>query len=105
MKKMTLVFAVLATLGLTACSSQQDNSYKGTVLFSAYEGSDLKLTVRKDNCEADQRATASEDVIIAHKYDSDIVVGACVRVSDDNTVSNISRSRSHSTLSRAGIVY
>ena len=105
MKKMTLAFAVLATLGLTACSSQQDNGYKGTVLFSSNEGGELKLTVRKDNCEAAQRATASEDVVVVQKYDSDLVVGACVRVYDDNTVRNVSRSMSHATLSRASIVY
>lgn len=104
MKKFTLALAVLATMGLTACSSnnQEDNSYKGTVLYSAYEGENLKLTVKRDNC--DGRKEASEETVFVQGYDSDIVVGSCVRVQDDNA-DNVSRSKSRSWLSRVGIVH
>lgn len=106
MKKM-LALAVLAALGVSACSNQHkndENSYHGTVLFSQYEGENLKLTVRKDNCEADKRDTATEDVVVTQKYDSDIVVGACVKVTDNGS-DNVSRSVSRSWLSRTGIFH
>ncbi|MCK3657416.1 hypothetical protein A4G18_01435 [Pasteurellaceae bacterium Pebbles2] len=104
MKKITLALAVLAAVGLSACTTQQDdNSYKGTVLFTEYEGSNLKLTVKQDSCDAEQK-DAKELAVVTQKYDSDIVVGACVRVSD-NGVENISRSQSRSWLSRTGIVH
>lgn len=104
MKKMTLALAILISLGLSACAQQQDeNSYQGTVLFSQYKGKDLKLTIRKDNCEADKRMLAeTEDVVINQPYNSNIVVGACVAVSE-NGVKNISRSVSSSVLSRTSV--
>lgn len=102
MKKVTLALAILLSLGLTACSSQkQDNSYTGEVLFSAYEGNNLKLTIRKNNCETPDGQV--EDLNITHAYDSDIVVGSCVRVSQTEqgtSVDNISRSKSRSWISR-----
>lgn len=112
MKKITLAVAMLAVMGLSACTSQQqdDNSYHGTVLFSQYEGDNLKLTIRKDDCDADKRATAQEDQVITQKYDSDIVVGACVKVSENkengaSSSDNVSRSVSRSWLSRTGIFH
>lgn len=102
MKKATLAFAVLLSLGLAACSSNQnDNAYNGEILFSAYEGNNLKLTIRKNDCERPEGQI--EDVVLSHSYDSNLVVGACVRVSsDDNgtSVTNISRTKSRSWLSR-----
>lgn len=104
MKKITLALAVLLSLGLTACSKQeQDNSYKGEIVFSAYEGDNLKLTVRKNDCSRPDGEV--QDIVLTHSYDSDLPVGACVRVSDDgNGVKNVSRTVSRSWLSRTGIV-
>ncbi|PJG83379.1 hypothetical protein [Caviibacterium pharyngocola] len=104
MKKAALALTVLLGLGLTACSSNTDeNTYKGEVLFSAYEGNNLKLTVRQNDC--DRPDGKVETVELVHPYDSNLVVGSCVLVSkDDNGVSitNISRSKSASWLSRTG---
>ena len=83
MKKMTFALAAIAALGLSACSAQQNqdqNAYKGQILFSEMQGDDLKLTVRKNDCSYKQEG---ETEVIVHKYDSTLVVGACVRVSDD----------------------
>lgn len=104
MKKMTLVLSVLMAFGLSACAKQYDeNSYLGTVLFSQYKGKDLKLTIRKDNCEADKRMLAeTQDVVVNQQYNSNIVVGACVNVSEGE-VKNISRSVSSSVLSRTTV--
>lgn len=44
------------------------------------EGKNLKLTVRKNDCSGNQQK--GEEVVIVHKYDSTLVVGACVLVSD-----------------------
>ncbi len=102
MKKVTLAFAVLLSLGLAACSSNKnDNAYHGEVLFSSYEGDGLKLTIRKNDCERPDGPL--EDIVVSHSYDSHLVVGACVRVSSDEngtSVTNISRKRSSSWLSR-----
>ncbi|QLB13249.1 hypothetical protein EV697_10240 [Bisgaardia hudsonensis] len=111
MKKIMLAFTVLLTLGLTACSSNgsDDGSeeatyrYRGEVVFSSYTTDGLKLTIRKNDCDASQET--SDVVILRSAYDSNIVVGACVQVStsDEGTiVTNISRSKSRSSLSRTG---
>ncbi|WP_386696457.1 hypothetical protein [Lonepinella sp. MS14436] len=103
MKKFTLALAIFA-LGLSACSSKfDDNSYKGTILSSQYAGDDLKLTVRKDNCEGNKHQEVAETVTEVVQYDSDIVTGSCIRVYEDR-VDNISRSESRSWVSRVGIV-
>lgn len=52
------------------------------------EGKNLKLTVRKNDCSGNQQK--GEDVVIVHKYDSTLVVGACVLVSDNGNTKNIS---------------
>ncbi|MBN6709637.1 hypothetical protein JFL47_11690 [Haemophilus haemoglobinophilus] len=102
MKKVTLALTVLLSLGLAACSSNQnDNAYNGEILFSSYEGNNLKLTVRKNDCKRPDGPL--EDIVVSHSYDSHLVVGACVRVSSDEngtSVTNISRKRSSSWLSR-----
>ncbi len=105
MKKAALALTILFSLGLTACSSHSDdNTYKGEVVFSAYEGNNLKLTIRRDNCEpSDGNA---EMIELVYPYNSNLVVGACVSVSaDDNgnlSIKNVSRSKSASWLSRTG---
>lgn len=103
MKKITLALAILMSLGLTACAKQaQDNSYKGEILFSQYEGGNLKLTIRKNNCE--RKDGEVESVTLTHNYDSNLPVGACVNVSDDgNGMKNVSRTVSRSWLSRTGV--
>lgn len=83
MKKMTLAFTVLLSLGLAACSSnnQKDESaYKGQVIFSEMQGENLQLTIRKNDCSY---KAEGETEVVTHKYDSTLVVGACVRVSDN----------------------
>lgn len=52
------------------------------------EGKNLKLTVRKNDCSGNQQK--GEEVVIVHKYDSTLVVGACVLVSDNSNTKNIS---------------
>lgn len=52
------------------------------------EGKNLKLTVRKNDCSGNQQK--GEEVVIVHKYDSTLVVGACVLVSDNGNTKNIS---------------
>ena len=53
MKKITLALTVLLSLGLSACSSQSqkdESAYKGQVIFTEFQGDDVKLTVRKNDC-------------------------------------------------------
>ncbi|MDY4595198.1 MAG: hypothetical protein SO424_09235 [[Pasteurella] aerogenes] len=106
MKKTTLALVAVLSLGLAACSSNKadDNSYNGEILFSAYEGNNLKLTIRKNNCDSSEGKV--ETLTLTQAYDSDLVVGACVRVSQDEqgatTVDNISRSKSRIWASRSG---
>ncbi|MCI7718010.1 hypothetical protein ACLSYY_10385 [[Pasteurella] aerogenes] len=106
MKKTTLALVAVLSLGLAACSSNKadDNSYNGEILFSAYEGNNLKLTIRKNNCDSSEGQV--ETLNLTQAYDSDLVVGACVRVSQDDqgatTVDNISRSKSRVWASRSG---
>ncbi|AWP53451.1 TPA: hypothetical protein ACPI87_001653 [Haemophilus influenzae] len=90
MNKLSLAFVVLATVGLSACSSFQkdENAYKGQIVFSQMEGENLKLTIRKNDCSGNQQK--GEEVIIVHKYDSTLAVGACVTVSNNSQVKNIS---------------
>ena len=48
MKKITLALTVLLSLGLSACSSQSqkdESAYKGQVIFTEFQGDDVKLTV------------------------------------------------------------
>ena len=52
------------------------------------EGKNLKLTFRKNDCSGNQQK--GEEVVIVHKYDSTLVVGACVSVSDNGNTKNIS---------------
>ena len=91
MKKVSLALTVLFSLGLAACSSnaQKDESaYKGQVIFSQMQGDDRQLTIRKNDCSY---KAEGETVTVTHKYDSTLVVGACVKVSDNgNGVKNIS---------------
>ncbi|WP_439287280.1 hypothetical protein [Lonepinella sp. BR2357] len=104
MKKITLALAVFAAMGLSACANHNadDNSYKGTVLAAQYEGSNLKLVVAQDNCDANKSDSTAQQAAVTVQYNSDIVVGSCVRVSD-NGVDNVSRSESRSWLSRTGL--
>lgn len=90
MKKLSLALAVLAAVGLSACSSFQkdENAYKGQIVFSQMEGENLKLTIRKNDCSGRQQD--GEQVVLTHKYDSTLVVGACVLVSDNGNTKNIS---------------
>ena len=92
MKKFSLALVVLAGLGLSACSSQTapvgENAYKGQIVFSQMEGDNLKLTIRKNDCSGRQQD--GEQVVLTHKYDSTLVVGACVLVSDNGNTKNIS---------------
>lgn len=83
MKKISLALSVLLALGLTACSSNQEQeqgAYKGQILFSEAQGEDLKLTILKNDCSYKYDSTERE--VITHPYDSRLVVGACVKVSD-----------------------
>ena len=61
---------------------------KGQIVFSQLEGENLKLTIRKNDCSGNQQK--GEEVIIVHKYDSTLVVGACVLVSDNGNTKDIS---------------
>lgn len=83
MRKLSLAVSALAVLGLAACSSNQNdpNAYKGQVIISQPQGENLKLVVRKNDCSFKQEGDVEE---IIHTYDSTLVVGACVRVSNDN---------------------
>lgn len=92
MKKLALSMAVLTAFSLSACSSsyikKDENAYKGQVLFSEMQGENLKLTISKNDCSFKQSAETEE---IIHPYDSRLVVGACVKVSqDDKGLRNIS---------------
>ena len=92
MKKFSLALVVLAGLGLSACSSQTapvgENAYKGNIVFSQPQGENLQLTIRKNDCSGRQQD--GEQVVLTHKYDSTLVVGACVLVSDNGNTKNIS---------------
>lgn len=106
MKKMTLALVTLLSLGLAACSQhvEQENAYKGKILFSAYEGNNLKLTIVQNNCEASSEGTI-QTLNLLHAYDSDLPVGACVSISQTEqgtVVKNISRSKSRSWIARSG---
>lgn len=61
---------------------------KGQIVFSQMEGENLKLTIRKNDCSGNQQK--GEEVIIVHKYDSTLAIGACVMVSNNSQVKNIS---------------
>ena len=93
MKKITLALTVLLSLGLSACSSQSQKdesayTYRGQVIFTELQGDDVKLTVRKNDCSYKQEG---ETEVIVHKYDSTLVTGACVKVSDNGQgVKNVS---------------
>ena len=91
MKKITLALTVLLSLGLSACSSQSqkdESAYKGQVIFTEFQGDDVKLTVLKHDCSYKQEG---ETEVIVHKYDSTLVTGACVKVSDNGQgVKNVS---------------
>ena len=91
MKKITLALTDLLRLGLSACSSQSqkdESAYKGQVIFTELQGDDVKLTVRKNDCSYKQEG---ETEVIVHKYDSTLVTGACVKVSDNGQgVKNVS---------------
>lgn len=65
-----------------------EGTYKGQIIFSQMEGKNLKLTVRKNDCSGNQQK--GEEVVIVHKYDSTLVVGACILVSDNGNTKNIS---------------
>ena len=91
MKKITLALAILLSLGLSACSSQSqkdESAYKGQVIFAEAQGDDIKLTIRKNDCSGNQQE--GEQVVITRKYDSSLVVGACVIVSGDEKATNVS---------------
>ena len=91
MKKITLAFAILLSLGLSACSSQSqkdESAYKGQVIFAEAQGDDIKLTIRKNDCSYKQEG---ETEVIVQKYDSTFVPGACVKVSNNGQdVKNVS---------------
>ncbi|HDR1504013.1 TPA: hypothetical protein QB477_002098, partial [Pasteurella multocida] len=85
--KKAAVLAVVLSLGLAGCSKNYNdqyhgNGYRAEILFSEYNGENLTLTVRKNNCEHEDGPI--ETIQIGHKYDSTLVVGACVRVLDNN---------------------
>mgnify|MGYP007090312961 FL=1 len=67
---------------------RRGGTYKGQIIFSQMEGKNLKLTFRKNDCSGNQQK--GEEVVIVHKYDSTLVVGACVLVSDNGNTKNIS---------------
>ncbi|HHF0465673.1 TPA: glucose-6-phosphate isomerase [Haemophilus influenzae] len=75
---------------MSACSAfqKEGGTYKGQIIFSQMEGKNLKLTFRKNDCSGNQQK--GEEVVIVHKYDSTLVVGACVLVSDNGNTKNIS---------------
>ena len=91
MKKITLALTVLLSLGLSACSSQSqkdESAYKGQVIFTELQGDDLELTIRKNNCSFKPEGELEQVVV---PYDSTLVVGACVKVSDNGQgVKNVS---------------
>ena len=111
MKKYRLAMLCFGALALTACSSaseeqQVDNSYKGEVIASSYvdNGKVLKLSIAHTDC---QQLAAEKVTVIEYPYNSNIVVGACVKVEMDDqnkvtNITNISRSKSSSVLSRTG---
>ena len=58
MKKITLALTVLLSLGLSACSSQSqkdESAYKGQVIFTEFQGDDVKLTVRKNDAHTNKK--------------------------------------------------
>lgn len=103
MKKITSAFALLLALGLAGCAQQaQEGAYKGQILFSAYEGNNLKLTLRSNNCDNSSEGSV-ETFTVSQAYDSDLPVGACVRVTQNESgavLDNISRSQSRSWIAR-----
>ena len=67
---------------------KDESAYKGQVIFTEFQGDDVKLTVRKNDCSYKQEG---ETEVIVHKYDSTLVTGACVKVSDNGQgVKNVS---------------
>lgn len=103
MKKTSL--AIITLLALAGCAQQESlvqEVYQGEILLSAYEGKQLKLTIKKNNCgKGDEGST--EMLSVTTDYDSDLPVGACVRVSktaDSISLKNISRSQSRSWIAR-----
>ena len=68
--------------------TKDESAYKGQVIFTEFQGDDVKLTVRKNDCSYKQEG---ETEVIVHKYDSTLVTGACVKVSDNGQgVKNVS---------------
>ena len=92
MKKVTLALSLLMALGLAACSAnnaEQTGNFKGQILASSFQDGQLKLTVRKDNCEANSQASEVVDIIA--EYNSTLVVGACVAIMENGqTIKNVS---------------
>lgn len=87
MKKFRMPVALIAitTLGLVGCNTFHNDhhryeGYRGEIMFSVQQGENLKLTIHKNNCETTKEL--QEMVEVVHPYDSRLVVGACVRVTD-----------------------
>ncbi len=113
MKKSVIATAALACL-LAACSSkahkttkptEQDHVTKSEVLFSSLHNNTLKLTLADNQCNGLKSNVATRTIQVP--YNSNIVVGACVKVVTDKddkvkSITNISRSESSSVMSRTG---
>ncbi|AKD37422.1 hypothetical protein I926_00460 [Pasteurella multocida subsp. multocida OH4807] len=84
MKNAIMLACVTAlSVALVACTKNHNdhyynNGYRAEILFSEYNGENLLITVRKNDCE--NKEGPLEMIQIDHKYDSTLVVGACVRV-------------------------
>ena len=59
---------------------KDENAYKGQVIAAQMQGENLQLTIRKNDCSY---KAEGETETFTHKYDSTLVVGACVKVSDN----------------------
>lgn len=108
MKKLAAV--LLASSLLAACSNQApENQYKGDIILSSVQENTMMLTILRNDCQkaAEGIEVAPVPQMISVPYDSNLAVGACALVQEDEngnvqSVTNISRSRSSSLMHRTG---
>ncbi|MDG6897807.1 hypothetical protein A6A19_07435 [Actinobacillus delphinicola] len=104
------LFIVLATSLLAACAHQSKDTqtYRGEVIASQVQGNNMTLTLAKNDCQKLSTTKHLETYSITVPYNSNLVVGSCVRYDRNGqgqfqNVENISRSKSNDMMARTGM--